>query len=117
MALHYKRLWFGLGVLLLLTPLGIILPERLGATGGWGEWSTQELKAKLGQVPRQLERLEGLWNAVFPDYTIKGMTKPWQTKLAYFLTGLLGAGVVVILCLALGKRFSVSEDQEKSDAP
>jgi hypothetical protein len=117
MALRYRRLWLGLGVLLLLTPLGIILPERLGAAGGWGEWSAQELRTKLGQVPRQLERLEGLWNAVFPDYTIKGMTKPWQTKLAYFLTGLLGAGVVVVLCLALGKWFSVPEEQGKSNVP
>jgi hypothetical protein len=114
--LPYKRLWLGLGILVLLTPLGRILPEEFGATGAWGEWSAQQIKEKLGQVPAQLLKLEGLWRAVFPDYTIGGMDKPWPVKCAYFLTGLLGVTVVVILCLGLGHWLSSSRKQEEHDA-
>jgi len=116
MNLRYKRLWLGLGLLVLLTPLGIILPEKFGAAGAWGEWSASQLKVKWGHVPSQLEKLEGVWKALFPDYKMPGMAKSWQTKLAYLLAGLLGAGVVVILCLGLGRWLTIPEEQEKRDA-
>jgi len=116
MKLRYKRLWLGLGLLVLLTPLGILLPEKFGANGAWGEWSARQLKEKWGYVPAQLEKLEGLWKALFPEYSIPGMTKPWQTKMAYLLAGLLGAGVVLILCLGLGRWLAIPEGQRKRNA-
>ena len=117
MKLRYKRLWMGLGLLVLLTPLGIVLPEKFGANRAWGEWSARELNEKWGHVPAHLEKLEGLWKALFPDYRVPGMTKPWQTKLSCLLAALLGAGVIVILCLGLGRWLAIPEVERKRNAP
>ena len=105
----------GLGLLVLLTPLGIVLPEKFGANRAWGEWSASQLKVKWGHVPSQLEKLEGVWKALFPDYKMPGLTSSWQTKLAYFLAGLLGAAVLIILCLGLGRWLAIPEKQGKPD--
>ncbi len=112
-----KKLWIGLGLLILLSPLGLILPEAFKADAAWGEWGADELKSMLGYVPEKLARLEGLWKAIFPDYSIAGMEKPWQAKLAYLLSGILGAGIIVLICFYLGRWLSLPEDQEKHDAP
>ncbi len=38
------KLWIGLAVLIVLSPLGLILPERFKAGDAWGEWGTDGVK-------------------------------------------------------------------------
>lgn len=52
-----KKLWIGLFILTLLTPLGVILPEKFKAGGAWGEWGPEELEKLVGYVPEGLKRL------------------------------------------------------------
>ncbi|MGD0919371.1 MAG: hypothetical protein ABSB22_23255 [Thermodesulfobacteriota bacterium] len=52
-----KRLWIGLFILALLTPLGVILPEKFNAGDAWGEWGPETLEKLLGYVPDGLKRL------------------------------------------------------------
>lgn len=49
-----KKLWIGLIILALLTPLGIILPEKFKAGGAWGEWGPEALEKLIGYVPAGL---------------------------------------------------------------
>ncbi len=88
-----RRLAWVVGALALLTPLGLWLPAKLGATGAWGEWGPQEIGRRIGFVPQQLGRLADLWKAPLPDYAPQswgGKPLTYQS-LAYFLSALLGA--------------------------
>jgi cobalt/nickel transport protein len=99
------KLWIGLGVLALLSPLGLLLPEHFKAGAAWGEWGIDEIKKLVGYVPRGLEKLAPLWNAPIPDYSFKG----WEQKglshlsLAYIVSAVVGIAVTVGASLLVGK--------------
>ncbi|HXX57567.1 MAG TPA: hypothetical protein VEI96_06165 [Thermodesulfovibrionales bacterium] len=94
-----KRLWVGLFVLALLTPLGIILPERFKAGGAWGEWGPEELEKLIGYVPEGLRKLSDLWKAPVSDYNFGGdgasMTIQAISYVASGIIGILAVGLVI----------------------
>lgn len=99
------KLWTGIGILILLSPLGLLLPERFNAGGAWGEWGTDTIKKLTGYVPQGLEKLSTLWNAPIPDYAFKG----WEEKglcslsLAYIASAIIGILITVCLVLLFSK--------------
>ena len=98
-----KKLWIGLFILTLLTPLGVILPARFKAGGAWGEWGPEELEKLVGYVPEGLKRLVDLWKAPVPDYNFGGEGASMAVQvLSYLASGLIGILAVglVIYCLA-----------------
>ena len=100
-----KRLWWGLAALVLISPVGLILPELFKSGPAWGEWGAEELEKLLGFVPEGLRRLSDLWPAPLPDYNPKG----WEGKglaksgLSYIFSGILGVGVILFLSFFVGK--------------
>lgn len=94
-----KKLWIGLLILALLTPLGVILPEKFKAGGAWGEWGPEELKRLIGYVPEGLKRLADLWKAPVPDYHFGGegasMAVQIISYIASGLIGILAVGLVI----------------------
>ncbi|HEX3020408.1 MAG TPA: PDGLE domain-containing protein [Chitinispirillaceae bacterium] len=104
-----SKLWLGLAVLAILSPLGLYLPEKLKAGAAWGEWGTDEIKEMTGFVPVGLEKISSLWNAIFPDYTFKG----WESlgmghlSLAYIFSALTGIVLCVGVSLLLAKLFAI----------
>lgn len=99
------KLWIGLGVLAVLSPLGLILPDKLHAGSAWGEWSTQEIKNMVGYIPSGLQKLSSVWNAALPDYAIKGWEKSGQVHLsfAYILSAIVGIALCIGGTWLLGK--------------
>jgi len=103
-----KRLWWGILILLLLSPLGLILPEVFKSGPAWGEWSLEEIEKMLGFIPEGLKKIGDLWPAPLPDYNVKG----WEAKglftstLGYILSGVLGVGVIILTTFFLGKFLS-----------
>jgi cobalt/nickel transport protein len=99
------KLWIGLGVLILLSPLGILLPEHFKAGAAWGEWGIDEIKELAGYIPKGLEKLAPLWNAPLPDYAFKG----WEEKglsplsLAYIVSAIVGMAIIVGATLVIGR--------------
>jgi len=95
----------GLGVLIILSPLGLILPDHFKAGAAWGEWGADKMKELVGYVPQGVEKLSGLWNAPMPDYVFKG----WEGKglgnlsLAYIVSAVLGITAIVVVVLLLSK--------------
>ncbi|MDD5354906.1 MAG: cobalamin biosynthesis protein, partial [bacterium] len=57
------KLWIGIVVLIVLSPLGLLLPEHFKAGNAWGEWGVDEMRKLVGYIPRGLAKLSGLWQA------------------------------------------------------
>jgi hypothetical protein len=100
-----KRLWWGLILLVLFSPLGLILPEVFRSGPAWGEWSLEEIEKMIGFIPEGLKKWTGLWSAPLPDYNLGEWEKKglFHSSLGYILSGFLGVGAVVAVTLLLGK--------------
>jgi cobalt/nickel transport protein len=100
-----SKLWVLLAILVIVTPIGLALPEYFKAGAAWGEWGLDEIKALAGYLPKGLERLSGLWSAPIPDYAFKG----WEGKalsnlsVAYVISAIAGVFVTAILIFIIGK--------------
>lgn len=106
------KLWIGLVILIILAPLGLILPEYFKAGAAWGEWGVEEIKKLVGYVPRGLEKLAGLWSAPIPDYAFKGLEEKglWVSSFAYIISAVIGIGVTVMAVLLIGKMLAKKDD-------
>jgi len=110
---QYRYTWIALGLLALLSPLGLIVPDHFKAGSAWGEWGAEEMTSLVGYVPNGLSRLSAFWNAPMPDYAFHG----WESKdlahlsVAYIVSALLGI-VVIALVFALLGRFITKGDSQ-----
>ncbi len=99
------KFWIVVAVLIVLSPLGLILPEHFKAGAAWGEWGIDEMQKLVGYIPHGLEKLSSLWNAPIPDYAFKG----WEEKglphlsFAYIISAIIGIVITVAVVLIIGK--------------
>ncbi len=106
------KLWIGMAVLIILSPLGLILPEHFKAGAAWGEWGTDEMQKLVGYIPQGLEKLSSLWNAPLPDYAFKG----WEEKglphlsFAYVISAIVGIGIITLAVMGIGKLLARKGD-------
>ncbi|PIY84603.1 MAG: cobalamin biosynthesis protein [Candidatus Omnitrophica bacterium CG_4_10_14_0_8_um_filter_43_18] len=102
------KLWIGLAVFIVLSPLGLILPEYFKADAAWGEWGTDVFKGLVGYIPQGLEKLSNLWNAPIPDYAFRG----WEDKglvylsAAYIFSAILGITITALIIFGIGHILS-----------
>lgn len=105
-----RPLWLGLGLLLILTPLGI------RATGSaWGEWMASDfsdpaLRQRIAassfaqpapsRPPAGLERLSSVWTAPFGRYAPPYIR---TSAFGYLLSAMFGTGMVMLACLMIGR--------------
>ena len=102
------KFWMGLGVLVILSPLGLLIPKHFKAGSAWGEWTAVEIKELAGYIPKGLEKLSNFWSAPFPDYTFKGWEdKSWiSLSLTYVFSAIVGIFICLGVVLILGKFLS-----------
>ena len=106
------KLWIGMAILVVLSPLGLILPEHFKAGSAWGEWGLEEVQALVGYIPDGLAKLASLWTAPIPDYAFKG----WEEKslphlsFAYIISAVLGIALVSIATWLIGKTLAKKGD-------
>jgi cobalt/nickel transport protein len=88
----YRRLWIGLVILALVSPIGLYLPELMRAGAAWGEWGVDEIREMIGYAPAGMERHAEVWKAPIPDYALPGQEQAPLSRrgLTYVLSGLLG---------------------------
>lgn len=100
------KLWIGLGILILFSPLGLLLPEHFKAQEAWGEWGTDKIKEMVGYIPGGLEKLSSLWQPPLPDY---GQGQG-GSLLGYIFSALLGIFIVVSIIFLITKFLSKKDN-------
>jgi cobalt/nickel transport protein len=99
-----KKLWIGLLIMALLTPLGIYLPEKFKAGGAWGEWGPEELEKLLGYVPEGFKKLADFWKAPVPDYNFGGENAAFSTQvISYIISGVIGIAAAAMVIYLIAK--------------
>src|SRR5580658_1147981 len=103
-----QPIWMGMGLLMFLTPLGIL------ATGtAWGEWMASDFSSpavreqiansSLNQpapatAPQGLEQMSQLWTAPFSRYAPPYIR---SVRFGYLLSAMFGVGLVMLACFLL----------------
>ena len=106
-----RKLWLGLVILALLSPVGIIIPDKFQAGAAWGEWGTDEIQKMVGFVPQGMQKVADIWQAPIPDYAFKG----WEEKglgmlsIAYIISAAVGMGIVTAVTMLFGKIVNKKE--------
>jgi cobalt/nickel transport protein len=104
MTKFHKKLWIGLLIMALLTPLGVYLPAKFKASGAWGEWGPEELEKLLGYVPEGLKKLADFWKAPVPDYNFGGENAAFSAQvISYIISAMIGIAVVAVLIYVITK--------------
>ena len=110
-----KKLWIGIFILVLLSPLGLVLPALFGAQGAWGEWGLHQIEKLVGYVPEGMRRLAGRWKAPLPEYAVPGQG-PAGSGFGYILSGIIGiavtGGLVYLLAKLLARKDGSSEKKD-----
>ncbi len=99
----FRKLWIGIGILVLLSPLGLIIPRLFGAGGAWGEWGVDQIEDLAGYVPEGLKRLSALWSAPVADYAFSGWDTGVKALISYVLSGAVGVVIVVAVAYIFGR--------------
>ncbi len=104
-----KPLWIALGVLMVLTPLGI-----LAAGSAWGEWSADEFASPESrrqiaavsndqpaplEAPTGMRRLASVWTAPMPRYAPSFLK---SATFGYLLSAFAGTGLIILVVIFAG---------------
>ncbi len=106
-----QKLWIGLAILIVFTPLGLL------ATGtAFGEWGSVELQRTLGYVPEGISKGETLWQAIFSGYSVPGLGGSFfHSSIGYILSAVIGIALIYIAMLALGKFIAKGEEEQRNE--
>jgi len=78
------KLWLLIGILIILSPLGLVIPAYFKSRGAFGE-----------------ERLSAAWKAPLPDYCVRGLGE----NAGYILSAIIGIIVIAMIVYMMGKFF------------
>ena len=101
-----SKFLIGIAILIILSPVGLILPEHFKAGSAWGEWGADEMQKLVGYVPKGLEKLSSLWKAPLSDYSFQGWdgSNLLQLGLAYLICAFIGVAAVVMIIRLITKK-------------
>ena len=80
----------------------------------WGEWSSEQITARIGYVPTGFEKLGSLWKAAMPDYATPGVS---NAMLGYLIAAVVGAALVVGITWGVGALLARRRRKDEPDSP
>jgi cobalt/nickel transport protein len=102
----YRKYYIFLGILIVLSPLGLLLPDFFKAGDAWGEWSVETVKELTGHEPEGMKKDAVLYSAPIPDYNPGKEDDSLSKKsVGYILSGIVGVGVIIVLTFGATKLF------------
>jgi cobalt/nickel transport system permease protein len=104
-------LWAALGILILLTPVGVLAPGT-----AWGEWSAAEMQKLVGYVPNGMAQVGSGWSAMIPDYAPAFNRNP---LLGYLVAAVVGSALVIGATWGIGwlLRMGKKDDPDGTTPP
>lgn len=103
-----KRYWYALTALIVFTPVGLLAKGT-----AFGEWSSEELKSKIGFVPEGMTNLADKWKAIFPDYSIRGFdSNLFDSSLVYIFSAIFGLGIILAITSIISLMQKRKENSE-----
>jgi hypothetical protein len=107
----YKKYVIFLVVLIVLCPLGLIVPKLFHAGDAWGEWSVETVKEQTGKEPAGMAKTATVYTAPVPDYNLgKEDGSIVKQSGSYIISGLIGTGIILILTFGSVKLMSHRKD-------
>lgn len=101
---NVKKIWLGIGVLVLLSPLGVILPALFKAEGAWGEWGLSKIENVAGFVPAGMKRIGKIWKAPLADYGLPGWSEGLtRLSVGYIISAIIGVAFTIGIMYLLTK--------------
>ena len=101
------KLWIGLIILAVLSPVGIFLPEYFKGGDAWGEWGIDSVKELIGYIPAGLKELSSLWRAPIADYAFGTEEKSFvNSSIGYIISALAGVLACIVSAMLIGKMLT-----------
>lgn len=107
----YKQYLLFLGILILLSPLGIIIPNYVKSGDAWGEWSLETVKEQVGYEPQGMKDEANAYAAPISDYNL-GTEKDSLAKksASYILSGVVGLFIILLFTFGAYKIAKKKQD-------
>lgn len=105
------KLWIGITILIILSPVGLLLPRYFKSSEAWGEWSAGAIKELAGYIPRGLSKFSNLWNAPIRGYSFREGAGKGLGGLSfeYIVSAVIGILAIVFVVIVIGKFLSKRE--------
>jgi hypothetical protein len=105
-----KKIIIGLTALIMLTPLGLLVPGT-----AWGEWGFDEIKHKIGFIPPGMSRFNTIIKNILPAYGIPGFDKSFfQSALGYIFSAMIGIAAIALIFWLIAKFVPEKKAEYKS---
>ena len=109
---RYKKYSIFIGILIVLCPIGIILPDYFKAGSAWGEWSVESVKQQTGHEPAGMKKTAAIYTAPIQEYSLGKEDDPLSKRsLNYILSGLIGTGIIVIITFGISKFMPQKQEE------
>lgn len=107
-----KKYIIFIGILIVLSPLGLIIPDLFKAGDAWGEWSVDKVKEQTGIEPDGMKKDAAIYKAPVADYKLgkENDSLPKQS-VSYIISGLIGTGIILILTFGAIKLMSRKQSE------
>jgi len=101
-----------IGILIVLCPLGLILPHYFKAGEAWGEWSVESIKQQTGHEPAGMKKTAAVYRAPIHDYNIGKEEDPLSKRsLNYIISGLIGTGSILFITFGITKLLALKKEE------
>lgn len=101
-----KRLLLILLTMIMLCPLGLILPDTLNAGSAWGEWTIDEINQQVGYIPDGMNKAQKMWEPALPDYNFPASKNKFTDSFAYIFSGVIGASTCYLVGIFMLRKNS-----------
>ncbi|WP_456394772.1 PDGLE domain-containing protein [Thermococcus sp.] len=83
-----------IGVMIILSPIGILLVWNYG--DAWGEWDPGDLAGQVHEKLTGMEKLSNAWtHALLPDYNVPGWEDKLHASIGYIISAVVGVALVL----------------------